>query len=215
MQQYKRNKLLKTIRAYDEGDLLARIANGEEQAFDVVYNELYPRLVYFARRYVAGEPDIEEVVNESFVKFWMRRNRFDALTKIKSFLYTTTRNALINLLSKNKVTPVIALEEDTLEGMAADDDPFYRREAILSDVLGALFHEIEQLPEKCREVVLLTYRDGLNTAEVAERMGISVSNVTSQRSRAMQLLRLALAERYPVALTSLCFQWLNHFFSGF
>lgn len=215
MQQYKRNKLLKTIRAYDEGDLLARIANGEEQAFDVVYNELYPRLVYFARRYVAGEPDIEEVVNESFVKFWMRRDRFDALTKIKSFLYTTTRNALINLLSKNKVTPVIALEEDTLAGMAADDDPFYRREAILSDVLGALFHEIEQLPEKCREVVLLTYRDGLNTAEVAERMGISVSNVTSQRSRAMQLLRLALAERYPVALTSLCFQWLNHFFSGF
>lgn len=215
MQQYKRNKLLKTIRAYDEGDLLARIANGEEQAFDVVYNELYPRLVYFARRYVAGEPDIEEVVNESFVKFWMRRDRFDALAKIKSFLYTTTRNALINLLSKHKVTPVIALEEDSLAGMAAEEDPFYRREAILSDVLGALFHEIEQLPEKCREVVLLTYRDGLNTAEVAERMGISVSNVTSQRSRAMQLLRLALAERYPIALTSFCFQWLNHFFSDF
>lgn len=206
---------MKTIRSYEEGDLPARIANGEEQAFDVVYNELYPRLVYFARRYVTGEPDIEEVVNEAFVKFWMRRDRFDTLIKIKSFLYTTTRNALINLIAKNKVTPVMALEEDTLAGMAADDDPFYRREAILSDVLGALFHEIEQLPEKCREVVLLTYRDGLNTAEVAERMGISVSNVTSQRSRAMQLLRLALAERYPIALTSLCFQWLNHFFTGF
>lgn len=204
---------MKTIRSYDDGDLLTHIANGEEQAFDVIYNELYPRLVYFARRYVAGEPDIEEVVNESFVKFWMRRDRFDSLSKIKSFLYTTTRNALINLIAKNKVAPVIALEEDTLAGMATDEDPFYRREAILSDVLGALFHEIEQLPEKCREVVLLTYRDGLNTAEVAERMGISVSNVTSQRGRAMQLLRLALAERYPVALTSLCFQWFHHFFS--
>jgi RNA polymerase sigma-70 factor (ECF subfamily) len=206
---------LTTIRSYDEKDLLTQIANGEERAFDVVYNEWYARLVYFARRYVSGEPDIEEIVNESFVKFWLRRDRFDALAKIKSFLYITTRNALIDLIAKNKVTPVITPGDGTLADLADDNDPFYRREAMLSDVLGALFREIEHLPEKCREVVLLTYREGLNTAEVAARMGISVSNVTSQRNRAMQLLRIALAERFPVALASLCFQWLNTLLKDF
>lgn len=209
---------MKTIVSYEESELLMLIAKGEEQAFDILYNDLYARLVYFARRYITEEADIQEIVNESFVKFWLRREKFDALAKIKSFLYITTRNALLNQIEKNKLAPVKTIldarPDDFIEhhpssDLEVEDDPLYRKEAIRSDVLGALFREIENLPIKCREVVLLTYRDGLNTAEVAEKMGISVSNVTSQRSRAMQLLRVALVERFPVALASLYLQLLN------
>lgn len=189
---------------YEAEELLIRITKGEERAFEQLFNEWYARLVLFARRYSISDPEAEEIVSEAFMKFWLQREGFDALGKIKSFLYTTTRNAALNVLRKNKQLPVSQLHLDAGAEGPVDDDPFFELEAIRSEVLGAIFREIENLPGKCRQVVLLTYKEGLSTSQIAERMGISVSNVTSQRTRAIQLLRIALADHYP----TICLAWL-------
>lgn len=179
---------------YGEKELLFRIKEGDERAFDQLFNEWYARLALFARRYAISAAEAEEVVSESFMKFWLQRDGFDALPGIRSFLYITTRNAALNVLRKNNRLPTTPL--DALE-TPVEEDPFFELEAIRAEVLGAVFREIENLPGKCRQVVLLTYRDGLNTAQIAALMGISVSNVTSQRARAISLLRIALADHYP------------------
>jgi RNA polymerase sigma-70 factor (family 1) len=178
---------------YNDEELLPAIAAGEQKAFEELFNDYYPRILYFAQRFNIALEEAEDIVTEAFTKFWLSRTNFDNLNKIKSYLYTTTRNAALNSLRRNKRYATRELS-DTAEEQTADI------EIIRADLIGTIFKEIERLPDKAREVILLTYRDGLNAQEIAERLNISVSNVTSQRSRAISLLRIALAEKYPACL---------------
>ena len=176
-----------------------------------MFNEYYPRLQYFAERLKVSHEDAEDIVANAFTKFWMSRLNFDNLNKIKSFLYTNTRKAALNVLRQQKL-------HSTKELTDFDDAPSENTmelEAIRAEMLGILFEQIERLPDKGRQVILLTYREGLNTHQVAEKLGISVSNVTSQRSRAIFLLKIALAEQYSALFPLLLTQLLSTCFCQF
>lgn len=181
---------------YNENELLDRIARGDQLAFQLVFQEWYQRLVLYAERYLVPAGESEEIVGEAFLKCWQRRTQFDALSKMKSFLYTTVHNMSLNAVRREKAHGTSALPENAM--LAMESDPLDQAEIITAEVLGTLYRAIEQLPEKCREVVLLTYREGLTSGQIAERLGISVSTVTSQRARAIQLLRFSLKENYPL-----------------
>lgn len=181
---------------HNEKELLVRISAGDEMAFQLIFQEWYPRLVLYAEQYSVPAGESEEIVDEAFLKCWQRRTQFDALPKMKSFLYTSVHNASLNAVRQKKAYGTRALPEDFT--LATEPDSMDQAEIITAEVLGALYREIEQLPEKCREVVLLTYREGLTSGQIAERLGISVSTITSQRARAIQLLRIALKENYPI-----------------
>jgi RNA polymerase sigma-70 factor (ECF subfamily) len=60
---------------------------------------------------------------------------------------------------------------------------------IKSDFLNRVYNEIQQLPSQCKEVFIMTYFCDLTAGEIANSLGISVSTVTSQRSRAIKFLR--------------------------
>ncbi|MGV3767066.1 MAG: RNA polymerase sigma factor [Chitinophagaceae bacterium] len=182
---------------------MLQIRSGMEHALDVLFREWYPRIVFFTKRYTGSESDAEEIACESFVKFWKIRTTFSSLANIKNFLYLSSRNAALNHIRQQKQSPLAALDDTTQLEAIHEEDPFYELEHLRSEVIGTLFREIDELPEKCREVVLLTYRDGLNTRQIAEKLNISVSNVTSQRNRAIQQLRLSLFKKFPL-LTGIC-----------
>jgi RNA polymerase sigma-70 factor (family 1) len=178
---------------HNDAELLQRIHAGEQKAFEQLYESLYPRLVLFAGRYHSTAENAEEIINEAFVKFWLTKNNFTAISSIKSFLYTVTRNALLNQQRQEKTHRTSELVDEARENIAEAE-----RNILYAEVTGILFDEINRLPAKCKEVVLLTYKDGLSSSEIADKMGISVSNVTSQRSRAIQLLKIALKDKYPL-----------------
>lgn len=192
---------------YDEEQLLKELATGKQVVFEQLFHELYPRLVIFTERFTENRSEAEDIASETFTKFWLIRTQFDALNKIKSFLYITSRNAALNILRRRKNQTVVALTgQEQFDSLA-------ETELIRAEVIGALFREIEHLPEKYKSVILLTYKEGLSSKQVAERLGITVSNVTTQRSRAIQLLKLALLQKYPSLLPLLLADLLHRVFS--
>jgi len=197
---------------HNEEHLLRQFAAGEQAAFEAIFNEWYARLVFFAQRFSLSKEEAEDVVTESFTKLWMSRNSFDAINKIKSFLYITSRNAAIDALRRrNKAAAQIPLEDQHLELPVSPGN----LESIQAEVIGAIFLEIEKLPKKCKQVMLLTYKEGLSTQEIAEKLGISVSNVTSQRSRAVSLLKVALLNKYPILVNILLPELLKQLFKNY
>lgn len=181
----------------DDPALLSRIAGGDQAAFEVLFREWYGRLVLFAERYQLPAGESEEIVSEAFLKCWQLRSQFDALPKIKSFLYTAVRNASLNAVRKQQTHATQVLGEN----VPGDQQPpglAEQVEVIRAEVSGALFAEIEKLEGRAKEVILLTYREGLSSHQIAERLGISASTVNSHRSRAIAQLRIALADRYPL-----------------
>lgn len=181
----------------EDNDLCRQIAAGDEQAFERLFIRWYARLVVFAESFSINRPQAEEIVSEAFVKYWQSRSNFEALAQVKTWLYTVVRNGSLMALRQQRQGIQM---EDTDEELLATDD-FSEVQQVRSELLALIEEQIGQLPDKYQQVVVLTYREGLSSAQIAERLGISVTNVTSRRSRAIEMLRIALSNRFPAFAT--------------
>lgn len=128
--------------------------------------------------------DVDDVVQESFLRIW-RTRLVRPIQSSKSFLFQVARHLAIDELRRGRapVQPLRDLAELSVideKPDAADGYDYHEKVSLLSDALAAL-------PGRCREVVYLRKFKGLSQKEVASRLGISVRTVESQFARGMQL----------------------------
>ena len=101
----------------------------------------------------------------------------------KSYLYMMVRNRCLDHLRKKGI-PTESLKPYDTYGIIDDDDAQER-----SETEARLWTALESLPEKCREVFILSKRDGLKYEEIAEELGLSVNTVRNQISKALKVLK--------------------------
>ena len=153
--------------------------------FDKYFRELYLPLGMFALRIVEDSEAAEDLVAESFTKVWQRISESFEIENFKAYMYTAVRNECLNYLKNKK-------ETENIENI-----PDVSEETIDTSVRDAkIWKAIDELPPKCREVFLLSKRDGLSNEEIAEEMGISIKTVKNQMTKAFSRLRESLSSGY-------------------
>jgi RNA polymerase sigma-70 factor (ECF subfamily) len=165
-------------------------SKGDERVFAIFFNDLYPSLLYYAFRIVDNKGKAEEIVNDSFYKLWERRAGFNEYLTIKTWLYTTTRNACISLINKEK------RETNNQKDLAADLDS--RKEYLYDPIYqveqaDAIRNIIKILPEKCRKVFICRVVYGKSIEETAKELGIKTNTVKSHWKMAMKTIK----KKYP------------------
>lgn len=163
--------------------------------FDQAFRQLYLPLGMYALRIVDDTDSAEDIVEDAFLKTWQLIESGKEIENFKSYMYRTVRNSCISFLRNQKDT--IAFEDmpenakDTIDLNALQD---VDEETINTSVRDArIWKAIDQLPERCREVFLMSKRDGLSNDEIAEELGISVKTVKNQMTKAFSRLREALS----------------------
>ena len=150
--------------------------------FDSYLRKMYLPLVMYALRIVNDAQSAEDIVEDAFMKAWQLIEEGKEITDFKSYMYRMVRNACITFIRNRKETV-------GLEFVPEADE-----EAVdTSERDARIWSAIDNLPEKCREIFLLSKRDGLTNEEIAERMGISVKTVKNQMTKAFSRLREALS----------------------
>ncbi len=86
------------------------------------------------------------------------------------------------------------------------DDFNFLAEQMEAEILWELFSKIEELPSECRKVFRMSYIDDMTNQEIADKLGISVNTVKSQKARAKNILKSSLKD-----LFSVLFIYLNYF----
>ena len=163
------------------------------QEIDLVFQQYYRPLCLYATHYLHDVDEAEDVVQDCFVRLLQRgmeandaSSRIQAFSfpqHLKSFLYTSVRNACIDHLRRQSpiatdVSPTDLSGEITDE--QAQDSSFHEAE---------LWTAIEQLPDRCREIFLMSKRDGMTYREIAEELNLSEKTVEHQISKALKTLR--------------------------
>jgi RNA polymerase sigma-70 factor (family 1) len=162
---------------------------GSETAFTAIYHAYNKRLFFYALRYVETDHQAEDITIEAFTKLWTKRKDFDNKPAIIAYLSTIVRNRCLDILrheaakSKGHQRLKAILEKD--------QNPDLLEEMVRLELLAMIYAETQKLPPRMREVFLLAYRDGLKTAEIAERLNLSTQTVSNQKQSAMQLLKKA------------------------
>lgn len=151
--------------------------------FDDLFRYNYRPLCLYALHYLQDADLAEDVVQESYTSLWEKIGQGTTIVNRKSYLYMTVRNRCLDSL-RRKGVPTESLKPYDTYGIIDDDEAQQR-----SQTEARLWTAIDSLPEKCREVFLLSKRDGLKYEEIAQELGISENTVRNQISKALRLLK--------------------------
>jgi RNA polymerase sigma-70 factor (ECF subfamily) len=167
--------------------LIRGLRADDSRVLQGLMEDLWPLLVSFAHRTLAGSADPEDVVQTAFVRLWSRRATLKEEGSVRALLYTIVRNACLDELRKKA-------RRDKAEEDARPPTP---PRSPYEDVHGAELQRVaaaavERLPERRREVFRLVREEGLSYQEVAELMALSPQTVANHMSLAMADLRTAL-----------------------
>jgi RNA polymerase sigma-70 factor, ECF subfamily len=78
-------------------ELIKRLKRNDKSALDEMVNYYYPKLYCFSKRILKIEDDIDDILQDVFLKIWLNRNRIMNHETFNAFIFTITRNALLNL----------------------------------------------------------------------------------------------------------------------
>ena len=163
----------------------------DEAAFRELFKNHFPALCLLAVKYVKDMDAARDIVHESFVNLWNKRDSIDLDKPVKSYLTTSVYNRSINHLRNNK-----KFNRDLLEFEELGENYEYQASdhLIEAEITRKIKSAIELLPEKCREIFLLSRHENLKYQQIADKLGISVKTVETQMSKALQHMRVHLGD---------------------
>jgi RNA polymerase sigma-70 factor (ECF subfamily) len=172
--------------------ILKELKEGNERAFDYLFNRYYKTLCHFAYSFVKDQDIAEGQVQEVFIKLWKKRTSIDEVTNILSYLMSMVRNQSIDFLRTQKSHSKIYSK---LKFVELDDTT--EEQILKDDFEEMLLKSIGHLPVRCQEAFGMSRLDGLSNKEIAQRLQISVKEVEALIGRSLKMLRVELREFLP------------------
>lgn len=175
----------------EERILIDRIRSGDQAAFELVFRYYYPGLVIFASQFTLDTSSAEEIVQDFFVRVWEKRSGLLSSNSLKSYFFTSVRNRCFNFLKRKKVELEVIGELQALanEHLLFDPDIY-----VASELQEKIRQAVDALPERCREIFVMSRFKGMKNDEIAENLNLSKRTVETQISNALAFLRRDLKE---------------------
>ncbi|MCQ4872991.1 RNA polymerase sigma factor [Butyricimonas paravirosa] len=169
----------------DENIIFERMQKGDSDAFEYFFKTYIDSLYAYALGFCQDVEFAEDVVQEVFVRFWTMREKISYSDSIYGYLQRSVRNICINQQVHAKVEEkyrqeILSTEEEVFDWENLDE---------LEELRRQLLEAIDRLPEKCREIFVLSCVEGLKYAEVCDKLGVSINTVKTQVRFAYKKLR--------------------------
>jgi len=182
----------------EEESMYKTIRKGNIKAFESFYKKYQPRLFAYGIGILNDEDVTKDLVQEAFISFWENKEHILTDYSVTAYLFKIFHVKCSKYLRmKSIVTNFSHLSELKLQEMEIS---FYNPD---ENILGSIFmHDVEklykkaldQLPEQCREIFVLSRQEEMKSAEIAFKLGLSVRTVENQIYKAMRIMREEMKE---------------------
>jgi RNA polymerase sigma-70 factor, ECF subfamily len=183
------------------------IKAGNHSAFETLYKAYFEPLYFFAKDYVIDVDQSRNIVQDSFLSLWEKRDFLNVDLNLKSFLYTIVRNNSLNYLKREKNKKRIdseihqvyfeelRLNYEALSQLPIDKISFEELQKLIEDAT-------EKLPPQCRLIFKMSRFDALKNGEIAEQLNISTKTVEGHITQALKSIRKQLKKYYQAEILS-------------
>jgi RNA polymerase sigma-70 factor (ECF subfamily) len=168
---------------------LVELTKKNEDAFAVLVDRYWQRLFDFTRRisYFSNE-DIEDILQEVFIKVYRYLNDFNGDLKFSTWIYQITRNCTIDAIRKKQVRPQIAQMEDREFVNLFKETLSLENEFMLKDNLQQVKQIINELPLEYKEIMILRFLEEKNYEEIMDIIKKPKGTVASLISRGKKIV---------------------------
>lgn len=176
---------------YDERSLTHLLQQGDEEAFELLYNRYWEKLLTVAYHRTGSMETAKELVQDVFTNLWRRRNHLNIKTTFAAYIFSAMKYTILDHIRsqavKEKYAEVIKKTKLGTDNTTLDFIAYRELNSILEK-------EINKLPEKCRMVFRLSRVEHYSTKEIAEKLQISPKTVENQLTKALKVLRANMQE---------------------
>ncbi len=182
----------------EEEELLNRLKKGNGKAFEEIFRNYFIHLHEYACFYTESYQLSEDIVHDVFFKLWESRETINIHTSIKSYLYRSVHNQCIQYLRHQKVTR----EHNKIQQAKLEEALLLNRlyfetglKKLFEKEIDELVSEtISKLPEKTREIYILSRKKNLTNKDIAGQLSITEKAVEYHITKALASIRLALKD---------------------
>jgi len=172
-----------------ENELVARIVAGDEKAFTTLFFNYLPILQSFALKFTKSEIAAEEIIQDTFLRIWLSRDKLEAVENVKAYLYKFVSNECLSYLRKSlretKILENARLSQQTSSNNTIDT-------INLNEINALVTVAVNKLPHQRRKIYLLSRVEGKNIQEIAEILNLSPNTVKNSLVSALKSIRIYL-----------------------
>ncbi len=177
-----------------ELELLTKLRGGEADALTAIYHLYAEKMLSSAYNLLKDRAACEDIIQETFLSLWQKRESLEITTSLEGWLFTATRYQVFKVIRKGRVTePLFEGLETRIWGEPSAENLLYQKE-LQSRLKGI----VDSLPERCREIYRLSREEQLSHKEIAQRLSISTKTIEFQITVALKRIRLSLGELLPL-----------------
>lgn len=170
----------------NEDELIDRLKAGDEVAFTEIYNRYWKVLLNHAQQRLNSRQTAEELLQDIFVSLYLRKSELELRSSLDSYLKTALKYRIFNLYRAGEVRESHQdnIQQETYQAPFTPDQLLEETE-----LRDRIYRAAQKMPEKCRQVFLLSRFEQLSQQEIADRLDISVSTVKKHITKALRILQ--------------------------
>lgn len=175
------------FRHVSDDELTALMKEGEEGAFDEIYHRYWDKLYYTAHRMVKSAAVAEEITQDTFMLFWIKRGQLE-IQALKPYLAAMLRYEVYRYLAKSKQAHEIeeSIRHETTPSVSMEQEIENR---LLLEIITNLTN---RLPEKCRLVFQYNKLQDRSLPDICEELQISPKTAEAHLTKALKIVRASL-----------------------
>ena len=162
--------------------------SNDRAAFGRIYSRYWSKLYLSAYQILRNREAAEDIIQEIFVSLWLKRE-YTLVDNLNNYLFTAVRFQVFKAIRDGKMRTDLLHDTDLLVSAHNAENAFAEKE-----ITQRLDESIEQLPQKCKEIFILSRKEHLSVKEIAERLNISPKTVENQITIALRRLRTDMGE---------------------
>nr|WP_321484671.1 RNA polymerase sigma-70 factor [uncultured Draconibacterium sp.] len=166
--------------------ILSALAQDDEASLEKLFNHYYPRLFNFSKSILKLEDGIDDILQEVFVKIWKNRKNINSAATFNSYIFIITRNLLLNELRRQLS---FQNTKEEVKRLSLANEYSLSEQIDYQELKEKIDAFVEELPDRQKEVFLLSRNEGLSHKEIAEKLGIKPKTVEYHITLALRCLK--------------------------
>lgn len=171
---------------------ILKFREGDESAFTEIYDHFYDKIFSFCKYLLPAIEDARDMTAQIFILLWQKRETLDSYKNLRAFLFLNARNKCFNFLRDRKARS--AIDKELNDFTASEQTAIFISE-MESELITRIREELEKLPDYYKNILKLSYYQGYNNQEIADKLQISEKTVRNAKSIALKTIRIVLLSR--------------------
>lgn len=174
---------------HSDEELAERTQQGDQAAFNLLFTRYEKKILRYGQRFLYSYEDLEDAVQEVFIKAYRNIQSFTVSRKFSTWLYRIAHNTFINVIKKKGREPISFFDFDTFVQLPVKNSKSPEDTLITKEDKNLINTSLKNVSPKYREPLILFYIEEMDYQEIADILKIPTSTVGVRLRRGKAMLK--------------------------